>query len=105
MPPTTTYIATPKGIRKHAAMVFMPVRLVTVADPPRTSIEDTMMFVANPKNMKTKWASFPHRVAMISNHVCAYGAFNLSFAANWANKRICTVAPAAYHHGPDIPYL
>lgn len=28
------------------AIVFMPVKSVTVADPPRISIEETMMFVA-----------------------------------------------------------
>ncbi len=28
-------------------MVFIPVRLVTVADPPRISIEETMTFVAS----------------------------------------------------------
>jgi hypothetical protein len=34
-------------MRKHAAMVFIPVRLVTVAEPPRISIEETMMLVAS----------------------------------------------------------
>lgn len=28
------------------AIVFMPVKSVTVAEPPRINIEDTMMFVA-----------------------------------------------------------
>lgn len=23
----------------------------------------------------------------------------------WANNSTCTVAPAPYHHGPEIPYL
>ena len=68
-------------------------------------MDETIRFVAKPKNMNTTWASVPHRFATISSHVCAYGAFNLSFAASWANNRTCTVAPAAYHHGPDIPYL
>jgi hypothetical protein len=40
-------MATPRGIRKHAAMVFMPVKLFTVAEPPRMSIEETMIFVAS----------------------------------------------------------
>lgn len=52
-------------------MVLMPVKAVTVAEPPRISIEDTMMFVARPKNMKTRWATVPHRAATISSHVCA----------------------------------
>ena len=50
-------------------MVFMPVSAVTVADPPRISMDDTMTFVASPKNMKTKWAVVPQRAATISSHV------------------------------------
>ena len=69
-------------------MVLMPVRSVTVADPPRINMDDTMMFVArlrrnlildivpigngtHPKNMNTRCAVFPHRTPTISNHVCA----------------------------------
>jgi hypothetical protein len=40
-------MATPRGIRKHAAMVLMPVKSVTVAEPPRISMEETMIFVAS----------------------------------------------------------
>jgi hypothetical protein len=40
-------MATPRGIRKHAAMVLMPVKTVTVAEPPRISMEETMIFVAS----------------------------------------------------------
>jgi hypothetical protein len=40
-------MATPIGIKKHAAIVFIPVRSVTVAEPPKISMEETMMFVAN----------------------------------------------------------
>jgi len=47
-------MATPKGIRKQAATVLMPVRSVTVAEPPKTSIEETIKFVAKPKNMNIK---------------------------------------------------
>ena len=36
------------------AMVCMPVNAVTVAEPPRMSIEETIMFVAKPKNMNTR---------------------------------------------------
>ena len=83
----------------------------------------------NPKNRKTRCATVPHRVPIISRNVCAFGAFNLSFAAScgyahqheiwhkWlrmplgrfmrtcAKSRTCTVAPAPYHHGPEMPYL
>jgi len=41
-------------------MVFMPVRAVTVAEPPRHNMEDTTMLVAKPKKRKTKWATLPH---------------------------------------------
>ena len=70
------------------AMVCMPVKAVTVADPPRTSIAETMMLVANPKNIKTRWATEPQRAATISSHVCACGAFSLSFAASYAETVI-----------------
>jgi hypothetical protein len=40
-------MATPSGIRKHAAMVCIPVKTVTVAEPPRISMEETMIFVAS----------------------------------------------------------
>jgi hypothetical protein len=40
-------MATPRGIRKHAAMVLMPVKSVTVAEPPRISMEETIIFVAS----------------------------------------------------------
>jgi len=40
-------MATPIGIKKHAAIVFIPERSVTVAEPPRISMEETMIFVAN----------------------------------------------------------
>ena len=69
-------------------MVFMPVSAFTVADPPRISMDDTMTFVARPKNMKTRWATVPHRAATISSHVCACGAFSLSFAASYAETVI-----------------
>lgn len=61
----------------------MPVSAVTVAEPPRISIEDTMTLVARPKNMNTKWATEPQRAATISSQVCACGALSLSFAASY----------------------
>ena len=39
-------MATPSGIKKQAATVCMPVKSVTVAEPPRTNMELTMMLVA-----------------------------------------------------------
>lgn len=64
------------------AMVFIPVKELTVAEPPRMSMEDTMTFVARPKNINTRCATVPHRAATISSQVWACGAFSLSLAAN-----------------------
>ena len=75
-------------MRKQAAMVFIPVRSVTVADPPKISIDETMIFVASleiheaitfkrglfdtyPKNIKTPCASVPHLAPTISSQVWA----------------------------------
>jgi hypothetical protein len=82
-----------KGIGTLTAMVLIPVRSVTVALPPRTSIELTMMLVASldikelrkysrngdsicykktyPKNMKIRCAGFPQRAPTTSSQVCA----------------------------------
>lgn len=83
----------------------MPVRSVTVALPPRISMVDTITFVASPKNRKTRCATAPQRAYTISRNVWQYGACSLSLAASIANRRTWTVAPAAYHHGPEIPNL
>ena len=68
--------------------MFIPVKSVTVADPPRISIELTIIFVASPKNMNTKCATVPQRAAMISRNVCALGALSLSLAANYIIKGV-----------------
>lgn len=100
--------------------MLIPVRSVTVALPPVMSIAETMMLVANPKNRNVRWAARPQRHAMTSKKVCggwevsargstkgcgqvlwqrtwACGAFIFIFAAFWAKRRICIVAPAALH--------
>lgn len=56
----------PQLTRKQAAIVFIPVRSVTVALPPKINMVDTMMFVARPKHRNTRWASLPHLARMIS---------------------------------------
>lgn len=104
------------GIRKQTAYTFAPVRSVTVADPPRINIVDTMILVERPKNRKTRCATVPHLARMISRnltyakrisatnerhessapHVWAFGAFSLILAAIIAKSNTCTVAPAAY---------
>ena len=53
------YKTTPKGKRKQAAAVCMPVREVTTADPPVSSMAVTRMLVNRPKQMKTKWVTRP----------------------------------------------
>ena len=85
---------------------------------------------AHPKNMNTQCAKVPQRAPTISSQVCAFGALSFSFAAScgdiisdviyekktqksvldrrqrtWAKSKTWIVAPAPYHHGPDIPYL
>ncbi len=63
-------------------------------------MELTIMFVASPKNMKTPWASAPHRALTISSQVCVRGALDLSFADNIAKRRTWIVAPEPYQYGP-----
>ena len=65
---------TPIGIKKPAAVVFMPVSAFTVAAPPRTSIEETMTLVKKQKKMNTFCTFAPQRASMISQMVCAFGA-------------------------------
>ena len=48
-PPAMVYAMTPMGMRKPATAVFMPVSALTVAAPPRMSIDVTMMFVRKQK--------------------------------------------------------
>src|ERR1700679_1090282 len=47
MPPTITEIATPIGVKKHAAIVLIPGSSVTGAEARKISMEETIMFVAN----------------------------------------------------------
>lgn len=53
------YKTTPRGNRKQAASVGMPVRDVTTAEPPTTSIKVTRMLVNRPKQMKTQCVKRP----------------------------------------------
>lgn len=53
------YITTPKGRRKQAAAVSIPVKEVTTAEPPVKSMAVTRMLVNNPKQMKTQWVRQP----------------------------------------------
>lgn len=65
---------TPQGIRKQAAIVFMPVKALTVAEAPVMSMDETMTLVARAKNMSVRWEKVPHRTLMTSRNVCAEGA-------------------------------
>lgn len=117
-PPTNTYAATPIGIRTQIASVGQeritsavcaisgqtvsnlrveaPVRSVTVALPPVTSIADTRRLVTREKQRKTMCAVFPQRTRMTSRKVCALGAFSLILAEFIEKRKICTVAPALW---------
>lgn len=76
------------SLRKHAARVGMPVRSVTVAEPPRISMLETITLVARPKNMKVRCPASPHLCPRTSRKVCAFGACCLSLAAFCANSLI-----------------
>ena len=143
-------MATPIGIKKQAAIVFIPVRSVTVAEPPKISMEETMMFVAKlyakktPLKVELEETSLPKtnspkkeenemgKCSPTSTNDLEPGVsvgsieFKLggklmgslqvrvsaprfavpgSMVLTWANSKTWTVAPAPYHHGPEIPYL
>lgn len=53
IPPNIVYITTPKGKRKQAAAVGMPVKDETTAEPPVSNIAVTKILVAKPKRIKT----------------------------------------------------
>lgn len=59
MPPNIVYSTTPIGKRKQAAAVGTPVRDVTTAEPPVSSMAVTRMFVMSPKVMKTPCVAGP----------------------------------------------
>ncbi len=64
-------------VSELTAIVFMPVRAVMTAAPPKISIALTMILVRKQKKKKTRWAVFPQRACTISRTVCAEGAFIL----------------------------
>jgi hypothetical protein len=64
------YITTPRGSKKQAAGVGMPVKDETTAEPPVKSIAVTRMLVINPKTVKTMWVWVPYRALMTSRKVC-----------------------------------
>jgi hypothetical protein len=50
-------------------MVFIPLKAVTVADPPKINMLDTMIFVAKPKKRKIRCAVRPQLQIYLSNKV------------------------------------
>ena len=54
MPPNIVYIITPRGSKKQAAGVGIPVREDTTAEPPVNSMAVTRMLVIRPKTVKTR---------------------------------------------------
>jgi hypothetical protein len=75
-------------MRNIAAYTGIPVKLVTTALPPRSSWLPTRMFVTNAKSIKTRWATVPYLVFMISRYVWHLGAFCLTLQARIENMRI-----------------
>jgi hypothetical protein len=60
---------TPMGVRKLAAVLFTAAEASITAEPPRMSIEVTMMLVRKQKVMKVMWAALPQRTSTISQTV------------------------------------
>jgi hypothetical protein len=54
IPPNMVYRMTPKGSRKQAAAVGMPVRVETTAEPPVNNMAVTRILVMRPKTVKTR---------------------------------------------------
>ena len=44
-PPDAAFRITPHGIKKDAKLMSLPVRAFTIAAPPSSGLEDTIMFV------------------------------------------------------------
>ena len=74
--------------KKHAAIVFMPVRSETVAEAPVMSIEDTIRFVAMAKKPSVAWPAVPQRALTTCRNVVAYGVCILSLAAFMAKSLV-----------------
>ncbi len=69
IPPNMVYKMTPRGSKKQAAGVGMPVREDTTAEPPVNNMAVTRMLVMSPKTMKTIWAAVPYLALMTSRKV------------------------------------
>ena len=63
------YKTTPRGSKKQAAGVGIPVSDDTTADPPVSSIAVTRMLVMSPKTVKTAWVIVPYRALITSRKV------------------------------------
>merc|ERR1719389_105850 len=83
----------------------MPVNAFTVAAPPKSSIEVTIMFAMKPKHKKVMCAPVPHRARTISHIVCALRARRFTSMARMPKRRTWIVAPDAYQKGPETPYV
>jgi len=69
IPPNIVYRTTPRGSKKHAAGVGIPVSDDTTADPPVNNIAVTRILVISPKTAKTAWAIVPYRALITSRKV------------------------------------
>ena len=69
MPPNMVYRMTPRGSKKQAAAVGIPVSDDTTADPPVNSIAVTRMLVISPNTVKTAWVVVPYLALITSRNV------------------------------------
>lgn len=67
-PPASVYTITPSGIRKLAAKMFTPVSALTTAEPPRSNMAVTRMFVMKQKTRKTICAGVPQLIDTTQKH-------------------------------------
>ena len=83
IPPNMVYITTPRGNKKQAAGVGIPVSDETTAEPPVNNMAVTRMLVIKPKTVKTRWASMPYLALMTSRKVWMYSISEV----HWENGK------------------
>ena len=96
-------MSVPSGMRADETAIGMLAASFMTAQPPRRSIDETMMFVQMPKKRKVRCAGVPQRTSIISRKVCAFGHLRLTSMARMPKTRTWIEAPEAYQKGPEMP--
>ena len=95
-PPAAVYWITPHGIKKETKLMSMSVRAFTVAAPPSSNAEVTMMSVMRQKWMMVTCAALPQRASTISQQVCAHRALRFTSMARMPKSSTWIAAPLVY---------